>query len=899
MISLVTDLRTDGRSHPRGIGSRRPEFSWRLAPGSGHQTAWEIEVAADEASSYDPVLWASGRVNGSAPFGIRYEGADLTSAKTYRWRVRVWADADDSPSSWETSTFETGILPGDDWSALWSAGPVRGKNDPPTALYLHGAASLESPVIRARAYVSSLGWHRFLVNGTDLTGPALVPRWTALDHEVEYVTYDVTAALTTGTNTIGLVVGDGRFRGSNGYENHSRIYGDRLAGVIQILADLEDGTEHLIVTDSSWFAGTGRIRESDPKFGERADLRIDESWAASPTPPAGFEPVEVLSHPRTLIAESVERVREVGRLRPVSIVRVENGDQVVDFGQNFAGVVRLRLPAAAGTEIVLTHSEVLQKDGTLDLDYIHLSPFGRWYQRDSVILGDVETEWQPWFTIHGFRYVQIRGLVDDLTPEDIHGIVISTDLDWTGEFTSSDPRLDRLWSNVSWSVRSNFMDTSTDCPTRERSGWTGDIQVFAPTATNMVNAQWYLRRFLHNLAIEQAPDGSIPVVIPSGFSAFSGGPRGHLARAGTAAGWSDASVLVPWTLYQRYGDERVLADQYESMVAWVDSCARRAREASKRKGSRVVPEVDEFIVDTGFQFGEWLRPGEGPVLSSIDAARRGAVVATAYLEHSARVLSQIARVLGKDADQTRYLALANDVRRAWRTRFLGTNGRIGTDRQDDYVRAIAFDLLEGAEVSAAAQRLVGLIEKSGGLGTGFLSTPLLLDTLVDTGHADIAWRLLLSTTSPSWLHQVNRGATTVWETWEGYTKSGKAKMSHNHFALGSVARFLTERIAGITPLDPGYRTIGIRPLVGGGLTAARAVLQTPYGPLDSSWRMLGDGVEYVVSIPPGSTGRFCAHSDNESVTLTPGIHTLRRTKSPDNEVSRTGGSGRPVAVVND
>lgn len=877
MASPVTNMRTDGRREPLGLGSAQPEFSWQLSPGAATPLAWEIEVCAGERFSLETNSWSSGKVAGSTPFGMRYEGSPLASATTYQWRLRLWADDTETPSEWQTSTFETGILREDEWAGLWVAGPARGTKDSPQSLYLHGTADLDSRVVRARAYVSSLGWHRLVINGEDLTGPALVPRWTALDHEVEYVTYDVTAALSTGANTLGLVVGDGRFRGSNGFENHSRVYGDRLAGVVQIAVECEDGSSRVIVTDSSWSAGTGRIRESDPKFGERVDLRIDESWATSPIRPAGFQPVAIVSHPRRLIAESVERVREVGQLPPVSITRTAKGDQVVDFGQNFAGVVRLRLRGAPGTEITLNHSEVLKKDGTLDLDYIHLSPFGRWYQRDVVTLDGEDTDWQPWFTIHGFRYVQISGLAGDLTEDEVRGIVISTDLDWTGEFECSDPRLTQLWKNVGWSVRSNFMDTSTDCPTRERSGWTGDIQVFSPTATIMTDAQWYLRRFLHNLAVEQAADGTIPVVIPSGFSGFSGGPHGHLAKAGTAAGWSDASVLVPWTLYQYYGDERVLAEQYASMVAWVESCARRSRDTSKRSASRRDPDIDNYIVDTGFQFGEWLRPGEGPIASSIDAGRRGAVVATAYFEHSTRILAEIAGVLGKDDDRERYLDLADNIRRAWRSTFLAADGRIGTDRQDDYVRAIAFGLLDDGEKAAAAQRLIGLIKKSGGhLGTGFLSTPLLLGTLVDTGHSDIAWDVLLSTSSPSWLYQVERGATTVWETWEGYTKSGKPKMSHNHYALGSVARFLTERIGGITPLEPGYRTIGIRPLRGGGLTSARATVRTPYGPVESSWRATGKAVEYDITIPVGTTGRFQTEGDSTALTLAPGTHTIRR-----------------------
>ncbi|MDY0914551.1 alpha-L-rhamnosidase [Rathayibacter festucae] len=865
MTLTPTDLRVDGRRQPLGLGSLAPEFSWLNVGDAASQSAWELEMSQDE--DFTSVSWSSGRTLGGAPFGHCFDGV-LDSAIRYHWRIRVWADEASDPSPWSASWFETGILHAHEWSAEWVAGALRGPKDPPATLYLSGSFGVDQRIVRARAYVSSLGWHRFLVNGEDQTGPALVPRWTPLDDEVEYITYDVTRALHTGCNALSLVVGDGRYRGALGFESHTRVYGDRLAGLMQLVVTLEDGSTTTIVTDETWHAGRGSIVESDPKFGERVDLRRATETVDS---------VVVVPSARALVAEGVERVQEVERLAPNAITRLRNGDQVVDFGQNFAGVVAVRLRGPSGTTVTFTHSEVTTKSGAVDVDYLRMFPQKRWTQRDTVVLDGEDVLWQPWFTIHGFRFVQISGLARDLEPDDVSGVVISTALGQAGEFECSNERLNRLWSNVGWSVRSNFTDTPTDCPTRERSGWTGDIQVFARTAATMVDVQWYLRRFLHNLALEQAPDGTVPVVIPSGFSRFSGGPRGHLASAGTAAGWGDASVLVPWTLYQSYGDERVLADQYDSMVAWVESCARRAREKSKRSSRRGDPQAQQYIVDTGFQYGEWLRPGESAIASAIDAGRRGAVVATAYFEHSARTLSTIAAVLEREDDRDRFLELADSVRNAWRSTYLHADGRIGTNRQDDYVRAIAFGLLTENETAAAATRLVSMIDAAGGhLSTGFLSTPLLLDALINTGHTQMAWKLLLSTSQPSWLHQVDRGATTVWETWEGYSRSGRAKMSHNHYALGSAVRFLPERIAGITPLEPGYRVIGLRPLVGGGITRARARLRTPYGDVESSWHLDGEIIEYRIVIPAGTTGQFRAGSDAESSTLEPGTHVLHR-----------------------
>lgn len=766
------------------------------------------------------------------------------------------------------------------WTASWVTGPRPSKTTYP-ALYLWAGIEVREAPVRATGFVSSLGWHRLFVNGRDLTGPSLVPRWTPFDVTVEYIGYDVTEALASGTNTVAMAIGDGRFRGSIGYKSKRAVYGDRLAGLVQLEVEYPDGTTESFASGPGWLAGAGPIRTSDPKLGEVVDLRVPDP-RRSDGPPSGFVPVEVLATPRTLIPPTVPTVTQVAELRPVAITRLANGHQVVDFGQNFAGVVRLRLRGSAGTEVAITHSELLKPDGDLNLDYIQLTPLDRWAQRDRVTLDGGERVWQPWFTIHGFRYASVAGLEADLTPDDVTGVVLSSDLEPVGEFDCSDERLNQLYRNVVWSMRSNFTDTPTDCPTRERSGWTGDIQIFAPTASLIADVHAYLRRYLDNLALEQMPDGTVPVVIPAERSAFTDGKTPLLARR-TSAGWGDASVLLPWALYHRYGDAEVIERQFESMKAWVDQAADRARTPgrARRKLPGRDPELERYVLDTGFNFGEWLRPGESAMASALDAQKTSAVVATAYLEHSARLLGEMATVIGRDADAQHYRELADNVRRAWRYAFLHPDGRIGTNRQDDYVRALAFGLLESSERDAAAARLVELIEAAGThLGTGFLSTPMLLNVLADTGHADIAWNLLLQTSSPSWLYQVEHGASTTWETWEGRDKRGRPKYSRNHYSFGSVVQFLVEQVAGLAPAAPGYGRLAIRPLVGGGLTHASARLQTPYGEAAISWRVRSDHVEYHVLVPPAVTADFQAEHDATPTELGPGEHVLTRPLTP-------------------
>ncbi|WP_442778013.1 family 78 glycoside hydrolase catalytic domain [Streptomyces echiniscabiei] len=880
MLCAPVDLRTDTLDSPLCIGSRSPEFAWRLPAGAVDQAAYQVQVTTGDGSAAGEPAWDSGRVTGTEPFGVTYEGTSLMSCRRYGWRVRVWSGTEQEPGPWsEYASFETGVLDPERWAARWVSGPAPAAKTDYRVLYLRTTVDLPAPVLRGRAYVSALGWYRFFVNGRDLTGPALVPRWTPLDQYVEYQAYDVTEAFRAGGNVVSMAVGDGRFRGANGLTAKQAVYGDRTAGLVQVELDLADGSTVTVVSDGSWQAGTGRIGAADPMFGERVDLRVpDEDWLTSHEPPARFGPAEVLDDRRTLIAEDVPAVCEIERLSPRTVSRASSGKQLVDFGQNFAGVVRIRLPAGPGSTVRLTHSEVLRKDGELDIDYIHGLPVNRWYQRDEVILGDEATWWSPWFTIHGFRYVEVDGLPGDLSAQDIEGIVLSSTLPGTGGFDCSDQRLVRLRRNVSWSLRSNFTDTATDCPSRERSGWTGDIQVFAPTATTFVDVQAYLRRYLRNLAAEQLPDGRVPVFVPAEASSFSGGMAKLMRMVAQSAGWGDAAVLLPWTLYRYYGDRSVLERQYPSMTAWVDQLTRRAREKrriNRRLRGSANPDVDPFLLDTGFHFGEWLRPGQGFAASILDSMRHSPVTATAYFEHSARTLSDIATVLGRDADATRYRELADHTRSAWRAAFLHNDGRVGTDRQDDYVRALAFGLLEHEERPAAVDRLVALIEEADDhLATGFLSTPMLLPVLVDANRPDVAWRLLLQTTTPSWLYQVEQGATTVWETWNGYNTKGEAKESHNHYALGAVVGFLTEYVAGLSPTEPGYRVFDVRPLVGGGLTSARAEVQTPYGAASSSWVADGSQVTLEVTVPPGSTARVHTGSGEPPQEFSSGTHTV-------------------------
>ncbi|MFF5967914.1 family 78 glycoside hydrolase catalytic domain [Streptomyces collinus] len=866
MTDRPFSLTADGRSAPIGIGSAVPEFGWKLPEGA-EQDAYEIEVTGGADFSGADLVWCSGTVTDPKPFGHAYAGDPLHTRARYLWRVRTLQGG--RASQWsEPASFETGVLSPDHITARWISAPYAGPEDR-RALYFRTVVDLPAPVVRGRAYTSALGWYRLHVNREDITGMELVPRWTAFDQQVEYQVYDVTDAFTAGSNVIGMTVGDGRYRGTLGYDMKDARYGDRLGVLAEIVLDLADGTRHVVTTDGTWSVGLGRIRSADPMYGEEVDLRIDADAWLDPNLPLEDETAAqpLPAHDRVLIAEDVERVRETGR-RSGTVSTAPSGAQLIDFGQNFTGVAALTLRGTPGTTVTIRYSEELTPEGELDTDYLlpHQQDNGdgegprERFQRDRVMLGETATPYTPSLVMRGFRYVCVEG-ADALGPEDVTAITLSTDLAGVARFEASDPRLEQLWRNAMWSLRSNFLDTATDCPTRERSGWTGDIQVFGSTAVQLVDCDAYLRRYLANLAVEQFADGSVPLFIPSETSAVTGP---HLMEYGSSSvGWGDVSVMLPWTMYSYLGDKKVLRDQYESGRKWVGHLTERAanQRGRHRRLGRRYGRHERYIVDTGFHWGEWLRPGEGNTWVK-NKLFPPAVVATAYFAHSAALLARMARVLDRPDDVDYYERLHGKVRGAWRAAFVRRGGSlIGEDKQDDYVRALAFDLLPKEQRAAAATRLVELIEQAGDhLGTGFLSTPMLLPTLVAAGHADVARRLLFQTTSPSWLAQIEQGATTIWEQWEGFKENGRAHESHNHYAFGSVVRFLHEYVAGLAPAAPGYREILFAPALAtgpgacDGLDSAGVEIDTPYGIASSRWHRADGTVRLDITVPPGTTG---------------------------------------------
>src|SRR5881394_2003344 len=870
----VTGLRVEHLTNPLGIDVARPRLSWRITSAERNtvQAAYQLQVTRNER-----LIWDTGRTSGDSSVFVVYAGPDLESRRRYAWRVRVW-DAKGRVSPWSApGWWEVGLLQPSDWAAAWigtAPSPTDSVGGP--SPLLRRAFRVSGLVTRARLYATSLGLYEVYLNGARVGDQLFTPGWTSYHHRVQYQTYDVTKLLKPGDNAAGAVLGDGWYRGQLGFEGRRNVYGRRIGLRLQLEILYQDGRIEHVSSDSLWKTATGPIQASDIYAGETYDARLERpGWAAAPYDDSRWGPVVLLDPPAArLVAPEAPPVRRVAELKPIAIRQAPSGETILDLGQNFTGWARLKVRGPggpAGTVVTMRFAEVLDRDGNL-----YVANLRRANQTDRYTLkGGGEEIYEPHFTFHGFRYVGVTGLPARADSGTITGIVVSSDLPQTGSFETSDSLLNRLQQNIVWGQRSNFLDVPTDCPQRdERLGWTGDAQVFAPTAAFNLDVAGFFSKWLGDVAADQDRSGALPWVIPDVLGADS-------ANASGTAGWSDATVIVPWTMYVAYGDRGLLARQYPSMRAWVEFERRRAGP--------------DLLWQPGWQFGDWL------ALHSDDPSYPGATtqtdfIATAYFAHSADIVARAARALGNQADAGTYEALFRDVRAAFNREFVSGAGRVGENTQTAYALAIAFDLLPDSLVPGAADRLAADVRsRVMHLTTGFLGTPQLLPVLSATGHLDVAYALLMQKSYPSWLYPITRGATTMWERWDGIRPDSSFEdagmNSFNHYAFGAVGDWMYRTIGGIQvdPQAPGGKRVGIAPRPGGGLTHASASLETGYGKVASSWKLDDQRFVLAVSVPPNTMADVTLwETTPERVSGLAGVRGIQR-RGPD--VVVTVGSG--------
>ncbi|MBT9607849.1 glycoside hydrolase family 78 protein [Microbacterium sp.] len=833
-----------------GIGVAAPRLSWKTdAPAGWRQTAYEIEIVTERGVETSGVVQSAESVLVDWPF------APLASRERATLRVRLFG-AGDAASEWSPAArVEAGLLDAEDWIAGvvgpdWDEEPESLRRPP----RVRRSFEVASGVARARLYVSAHGLYEVEINGRRVGDDALSPGWTVYGERLRYYTYDVTEHLRAGANAIGSWLADGWYRGRLGFHGgYPNLYGSDIGLIAQLEIEHADGTRTVVATDDAWEAAPSPILTTGIYEGEHYDARLQRAdWAAADAgdwTPARLLPVD---H-STLVAPEGPPVRCTEELEPVAVTRSATGGWVLDFGQNISGRLRLRVAADEGQVITLRHAEVLQ-DGEL-----YTRPLRGAAATDVLVADGEEQEWEPRFTIHGFRYAEVTGWPGEVAPGAIVARVYHTDMERTGWFDSSDPLLNRLHENVRWSMRDNFVDIPTDCPQRdERLGWTGDLQVFAPAASFLYDCSGMLRSWLRDVAVEQLPDGTVPWYVP----VIPGGEEWTPIRPGAA--WGDVAVLTPWTLYRQFGDARILRDQYDSARKWVDLVARLAGPSR--------------LWNTGFQLGDWLDPA-APPHDPADATTDRYLVATAYFAWSSLHLAKSAEVLGRAEDAATYARLAAEVREAFRGEYVTASGLLSSDAQTAYALAIEFELYSDvAERDVWGARLAELVRAGGNrIATGFAGTPLITDALTRSGHVEVAYDLLLEKECPSWMYTVLSGGTTTWERWDSLLPDGTVNpggmTSFNHFALGAVADWIHRTVAGLAPVEPGYRRIAFAPRPGGGLTHAAAEHETPYGRAAVAWHIEDEQLHVEVRVPTGATG-VVSLPDGREFEVAAGAHTF-------------------------
>lgn len=892
---IATQLRCEYLYEPLGIDFAVPRLTW-IPCGSGQiQQAYQIQAYSQNAQ------WDSGRIDSRQSAHIPCQ-LPLQSRDRITWRVRLWDELGEGEWSPEAH-FEMGLLHPSDWCAQW-INPELHTFDPDAfepASLLRKEFHVESTA-QARLYITACGLYHAYLNGKKVGSQELTPGFTTYEKRLQYQTYDVTGLLHPGSNVLTVWLGDGWFRGSRGFHSARNCSGTNVA----LLAQLECAGQVVLATDLSWKATQdGPLRENDTKFGEVYDARLelpgadlpgynDQSWHGV----AAFHwPMDTLVGTRSVPVTAYESFRPVVRTTP-------NGETVLDFGQNMSGFVRFSVRGPKGTEVALFHGEVMDKNGNFTLDNFDTFPLTANHlgiprpekpsvrlhpselpeasfpgsdrkmrlpipieQRVTYILkGEGIETYQPMMGIYGFRYVLLKNWPEPVRPENFTAYAVYSRVEDTLDFCCSHSLLNQFFHNTRWSMKSNFVDVPTDCPTRERSGFTGDGQIFVHTGAMLADSAAFYRKWLEDVAASQGADGLVPCVAPD-YDTGGNNPGG-------CAGWGDGAVIIPYALYETYGDRGFLETFYPMMKGWIsyilNACALDNAQTDLSRNP-----YHRYLWDTGFQWGEWLEP-RGPEIPSQQQSMSmngKPEEGTAFLSYSARITSQTAAILGHTEEAAYYADVAEKARLAYLD-YCTDHGRIDSLRQCKYVRPLKFGLLDISDRPAAAQALNELvIRKNYHLNTGFLSTAFLCETLADSGYEDTAFRLLLQTSAPSWLYSVTRGCTTVPESWDCYLEDNSPNSSFNHYAYGAVIGWVVNYIAGLR-IEPLQHHITVAPHPIPGEVDSMSICQhSILGDVRLSWNS-HEEFQLELSVPANTTATV--HLPDGTVHTCPaGIHYFR------------------------
>ncbi|MGF7010676.1 alpha-L-rhamnosidase [Lachnospiraceae bacterium PF1-22] len=830
-------LKTEHLTNPLGIDVLEPALTWNCEGGTW-QRAYEIRAEKDGVEA-----WSTGRIE-SSKMHAKYAPV-LKSRERITWQVRLWDERDQVGEWSELACFEMGLLKSEDFVATWINPEL--ENDPKLhkpASYLRTSFTSEK-CGQARLYVTAHGLYEVWLNHVRVGDFVLAPGTSTYDQNLAYQTYDVSAHIKSGENQVEVILGDGWYRSCSGVDGDRNLYGEDIALYFQ----LEVEGETVCLSDESWCASSsGPLRENDMQQGEVFDARLAEI--------ADFHPVKKEDFGvGNLVCSNSLRIKEKERFSG-KIITTPKGETVIDYGQNLAGYVEFRLEGKEGEKLVLTHGESLDENGNFTTENFQerkRHKEGGIRQEVVYTCKDGENHYKSRFTIWGFRYALVETKLD-LSAAEFTAIAVYSDMKQTGSFTCSDERVNQLVQNSLWSLKSNFCDVPTDCPTRERAAWTGDMGVFVDTGLYFMDCYPVIRRWLGECRLNQYEDGKLANIVPrnnvpSYFSKILAG----------SVGWGDAAIIVPYALYKRDGDPEILRENYEMMKKWYAFLEGRAKQKplNPLKRLRKSP-YRNYTIETGIDYGEWCEPD---VESTMAMRTPQGKVASAYFAYSGKLLAEIAQVLGEEEDSIYYQEIAKKATKGYRE-IATVDGKIESDRQAEYVRALAFDLLEGEEekeqAAVALNQLV--INNNYHLNTGFLSTPSICPVLSKYGYTETAFRLLLQDTMPSWLYAVQRGATTIWENWDGINEKGEVKNSLNHYSYGAVCGWL---FGGVCGIGVEGQQITIKPTPNPLLTEAKASYQSPVGEIVSGYRYAGEHIIIEIHIPANTVGTLVLPNGDE------------------------------------
>lgn len=826
----AVNLKTEYLKEPVGIDIIRPRFYWNCEGGI-KQTAYQIVAKVNNET-----VWNSGKTDSSSMTHIPYAGRALRSGERVHWSVKLW-DENAEGGEISHSFFEMGLLKPTDWKARWITGDYKAdkKQRYPIDCF-RKEISVAQEVKRARLYITTCGLYEAKLDGQKIGNFCMAPGYTDYNKRVQYQTYDVTGLLSPGGHRLTVQLADGWYRGSTGAWGLKNQYGTETKLLAQLEITYADGSSQTVITDESWdWSGDGPIRFADNKDGEVVNANDTPSYKGR---------AKLTEHKVTPSASNNVPVTEHEEFTPV-VSRAGNGNTILDFGQNMAGYIRFRVTAKKGQRLFFRFGELLDENGNLTQKNIQVSNKRVTTPLQQIVYTCKEgvNDYKTTFAVFGFRYAEVETDIP-LMPENVTAIAVYSDFEQTGFFESSHELLNKFVEATIWSTKGNSLDIPTDCPTRERHGWTGDAQIFFDTANYLFGYAAFSRKYLNDVFDWQKKDGRLPQIAPYGGTDF------YMWVMNGSVGWSDAAILIPYRFWKRYGDVGILEQYYDRMKKYarfmISRCGKWGGPYARPTGVR-----SKYIVNCGQSYGEWAEPADVKKMIWLDFAEPHPEVSTAYTAHVMGVMTEIAKLVGKEEDIPLYREYHAGCREAYQALVRTKRFSLDTDRQAQHVRPLAFGLLDEEQTAYSRKRLIQALGNYGWrLGTGFLSTPLILDVLADI-DIEAAYRLLENEEMPGWLYMPKNGATTVWEAWEGHTSPDAGIASLNHYSKGAVCEWLFRSMCGIRVEGENHFVIAPRP--GGSLTRAKARYRSIYGCVESGWEKCAGNLRFFVTVPANTT----------------------------------------------